>query len=155
MRSTPLKYTFSFLVALLLASGPGCKHSEKAMAAPSDLQIMVGQGGGFAGRMTGYTIGADGSVVEWEGKYPGENKRADAPADKERAAALWQQAVEANILETSQQEVGNMTWFVNVRADGQTRRVSWSEWPEDRTTLSDAQAFYNACVEAARAALTK
>jgi len=143
------------LAALLVASTVGgCKHSEKAMSVPSDFQIMVGQEGGFAGRMNGYTFEADGSVVQWEGKYPGENTRADAPADKERAETLWKQAVEANIMQTSQQEVGDMTWFVSIRADGETRRVTWAGWPEEGQPLTDAQQFYNNCVEAAKSALS-
>ncbi|NNE33792.1 MAG: hypothetical protein HKN13_01050 [Rhodothermales bacterium] len=155
---------FSLIAFLSFAVlGSGCKHSEKQMddpnlaasvEVPSDLQIIAGQSGGFAGRSTGYTFSADGSVVEWEGKYPGENERATAPADLKRASSLWQHATDAAILQTTQQAVGNMTWFVTVTAGGESRRVSWAEWPEEGGALSDAQVFYNKCVEMAKDALS-
>lgn len=149
--------TFTRLIVIaalaLCVAGSGCKHSQKAMAVPDDLQITIGQGGGFAGRMTGYTIAADGSIVQWEGKYPGENKRGEAPADEKRAATLWSQATEAGLLTSSEQEVGNMTWFVSVTADGESRRASWASWPDTGTTMSEAQEFYRACLEVASAAV--
>ena len=143
-------------------TGSGCKNSDQrshdasqyaTLIVPADLEITIGQTGGFAGRMRGYTIAADGSLSEWEGKFPGENKRRSAQADSARAALLWRLAKEADILQTSQQAVGNMTWFVTVSAGGESRQVSWARWPEDASDQTKAQRYYESCLAAAKSAL--
>ena len=150
--------------AALVLTAAACKNSDQraqgagtpgAEEVPGDLEITFGQTGGFAGRMTGYTMLADGSLPEWEGKFPGENKRRTAPADSERAASLWRLATEAAILETSEQATGNMTWFVTVSAGGESRQVSWAGWPADGEAQTPAQRYYETCLEVAKAALDK
>jgi hypothetical protein len=154
-----INVTLCFVV--VTSTSMGCKHSQKGStdaqvaSIPADLEIIAGQTGGFAGRMTGYTFSADGSVVEWEGKYVGENKRGSAPADLERAATLWQHATDAGMMEKGEQARGNMTWFVTVKAGGESREVSWASWPQNGGELTEAQEFYNVCVAQARKALGK
>lgn len=143
--------------ALTLVCMPGCKNGENVsrseVALPPDFDIIVGQTGGFAGRMTGYAVNADGVVMEWEGKHAKENVRRESASDPARALALWRDAAEVGILQMTQQATGEATWFVALTAGGESRRVSWSSWPSDPADMTEAQRFYNTCVDLAKKTL--
>ncbi len=143
--------------ALTIACLPGCKNGENVsrseVALPADFDIIVGQTGGFAGRMTGFAVNADGVVMEWEGKHAKENIRRESAPDPTRALTIWRDATEAGILQMSEQAAGEATWFVALTAGGESRRVSWSSWPSDPEDMTEAQRFYNRCVELAKSTL--
>ncbi len=132
----------------------GCKHSEKNPSVeeiPSDLQIIFGQQGTFAGRSMGYSIYGDGQVVRWEGKYPEENKEATATVDADHVRRLWKRAQEIGFLEMSDQAMATVNTFITLTADGESRRVTWVD--RDANAPTPAQKFYDECVDVAKKAL--
>ena len=141
--------TMIFMLGITVSAG--CKRGEKAasteMSIPADLKIVLGHTGGFAGRSMGYSIYANGDVLKWEGKYPEENRQATAIVDQDHVQQLWNHASEIKILEMQEQVMGNVTWFITVTADGESRRVTWAK--RDEEALTPAQQFFDDCMEVA------
>lgn len=141
------------IMAFLVAPG-GCKQGEKASAMsediPSDLKIIIGQQGTFAGRSMGYSINADGAVLRWEGKFPEEHVEARASAPEAQVEQLWKHAREIGFLQMQEQVMSTVNTFVNVTANGESRRVTWDR--RDENALTAAQQFYDACMEVAAGA---
>jgi len=139
------------LIGLLLAatalSQGGCRNSEKASSVqtdvPADLKIILGHNAAPAGRLMGYTIQGDGGAIRWEGKYPGENVEASGRLDEEAVRSLWKRIQEMGFLQMQQQVPGGVHWFVNVEANGDSRRVTWSR--RDTAALTPVQQLYEDC----------
>lgn len=149
----PAQKTLGSLLMVMMLTGAGCKGGENAAenaSIPSDLRIIVGQQGTFAGRGMGYTIDAAGNVSRWEGKYPGEIVQADTTIDRGQVEQLWRRAEEIGFLSMQDQEMASMYNFVSVRAGGESRRVTWTKREEDAPT--PAQAFYDECMQTAKSA---
>lgn len=155
MTPGPVRYGVSLLMIVLLLGAGGCKNGEKSASAgsavPSDLKIVFGQQGTFAGRGMGYSIDAVGDVVKWEGKYPGEIREAQAEIDPKQVRRLWHRAEEIDFLSMKDQAMATAHQFITVSAGGESRRVTWVARDEDAPT--PAQAFYDECMATARAAL--
>ena len=144
----------STILAVSLMGANGCKHAEESASAeeiPSDLKIVFGQQGTFAGRGMGYSIDASGEVVRWEGKFPGENTEASATVEENHVRSLWNHAQEIGFLEMQDQAMSTINYFVTLTANGESRRVTWIERNED--ALTPAQRFYDECRAVARSAL--
>lgn len=153
--STMKAALFVSLLALIILA-PACSSKKKinqsaaassAGAIPADFQLIVGTSGGFAGRMNGYTIEANGAVTQWEGKYPGENVTQTGQLNAEEMAELWHEMEEAAYFDYQQQEAGNMTTFMNARADGKTHRVTWPRQLGEVPAGSKMQVLHAACME--------
>ena len=141
------------MIALLIGAG-GCKNGESASdgsAVPPDLEIIFGQQGTFAGRGMGYSIDANGNVVRWEGKYPGEVTEAEATIDSKQVRRLWRRAEDIEFLSMQDQAMATVYSFISVTAGGESRRVTWAERDADAPT--PAQEFFDECMETAREAL--
>lgn len=134
------------LPALLLVaacSNPSRSPSGEAPV-PDDLEVVLGMEGGFAGRMTGYTLTADGAVTRWEGKYVGENVRRTGQASADEVAALWRRTQAADFFAREQRRTGNMTRFLTIRADARSHRVSWPTGPGTDAADTSLHALYDA-----------
>ncbi|MBT8400971.1 MAG: hypothetical protein KJO98_10890 [Rhodothermia bacterium] len=147
--------TLPIVVAILLMGSNGCKHTEEnrpmTSEVPSDLKIIFGQQGTFAGRGMGYSIAGSGEVLRWEGKYPEENIEASAVTDSGHIQSLWQRAQEIDFLEMRDQSMSTVHYFVTMTANGESRRVTWVERNEE--SLTQAQEFYEECRAVAMSAL--
>lgn len=146
---------FTCLLALLMLA-PACSGKKKVNqsaqassenAIPEDFQLTIGTSGGFAGRMNGYTIEANGTVTQWEGKYPGENTIQTGQLTAEEVASIWHQLEEAAYFEHQQQDEGNMTTFMNARANGTTHRVTWPQQLGEAPSGSKMQQLHATCME--------
>lgn len=155
MMQNPVHYGASLLMIALLMGAGGCKTGEESASTgsdvPSDLEIVFGQQGTFAGRGMGYSINAAGEVVRWEGKYPGELKEARAAIDPKHVRRLWHRAEEIEFLSMQDQTMATLHSFISVSAGGESRRVTWAERAEGSPT--PAQDFFDECMETARMAL--
>lgn len=136
------------VIALLFFAG--CKSGDRAAGVPSDLKIVFGQEGTFAGRGMGYSIDAFGEVVRWEGKFPEEVVEARAKIDHRQVRRLWRRAEEIGFLHMQDQAMATVTSFITVTARGDSRRVTWTE--RDDTSLTPAQEFFDECMSVAKAA---
>ena len=129
--------SFTRLLALGLFLSPlvvtGCRRSispdtaesTQYDPAPSDFKMMLGQGGGFAGRWTGFTIESDGSIVEWSGPVAGSNEHPAGTLGREGAAAIWHDVVKIDFFSQEIDERGEVTAFLTINADSVEHRVSW------------------------------
>lgn len=157
MTSWPIVLSASVLLILLPAAAGGCKSGEESASAetavPSDFQIIFGQQGTFAGRGMGYTIDAEGVVVKWEGKYPGEVKEAVAGINADQVRRLWKHAEEIGFLSMQDQAMATAHSFVSVTAEGESRRVTWVDRDVDDPT--PAQVFFDECMKTAQAAFAE
>jgi len=140
------------IIACLTGS---CKQGEKTSSMtqeiPSDLKIIFGQQGTFAGRSMGYSINGTGEVIRWEGKYPEEHTEATATVSEDEIQRLWRHAQKIGFLEMKEQAMSTVNMFITVTADGESRRVTWVGRDED--ALTPAQKFYDECLAVAKAAL--
>jgi hypothetical protein len=118
------------IVALVLADSCTSTGPGGASAIPSDLRVMVGDGGGFSGLWTGFTITAGDSVYRWTGRFPGDNAAfyGFLPADSLRA--LWRTIESSRLLDSSSTDAqANVVHTLNVRALGRERSFAWGETP--------------------------
>ena len=114
------------------------------MRVPSDLHIVLGQTGGLAGRMRGYSLRADGTVQRWEGKYVEEHVQARRTVSPERIAAIWRRVQAVDYFEHAQQAMSHQTAFLRVTAEGRSHRVSWPiapGQPPPETPLYELYAY--------------
>jgi hypothetical protein len=136
-------------MALLLLVG--CKSGDQsARRVPSDLRIVFGYDGTFAGRSMGYSINALGEVVRWEGKYPEEVVEATARVDRKHVERLWRRAEEIDFLKMQEQAMATVNSFITVSARADSRRVTWVN--RDETALTPVQEFFDECMSVAKAA---
>ncbi len=147
------------LIVLLLAAASGCTSQRRApgpqpdrTGVPDDLRITFGREGGFAGRLAGHTIRADGSVAAWEGRAVGQQERVIATLAPDSLSVLWGAVQEVRFFEHDRQEVGDMTAFVNVTAAGRSHRVAWVVRPGESPEGDEMRALYATLARAVRAA---
>lgn len=141
------------LTVLLLAGLVGCKSGERAASdedpVPTDLKMVFGMQG--SARMQGHSIAADGTVSRWEGLFPEQNVQARSEVDRDEVRRLWHYVQRSGFLEMQEQAMAQSFWFITVTANGQSRRVTWTDRADQNP--ADAQALFDACLEVARKAL--
>lgn len=126
-----MKHRVFCVASLLFVFGlTGCTNSSVQtetviVPIPADFRVVLGQGGGFAGLWSGYTILADGSVQAWSGPVQNENPEVIGMLPGDRMRALWRQILEADYFNQDSQETGNMTAFMEITADSTVHRTSW------------------------------
>ncbi len=142
--------------AFMLVGLAGCKCGESSSSSsgqeiPADLTILFGRQGTFAGRSMGYSINADGDVVRWEGKFPGENQLAAATVGRHEVRRLWRRAEEIGFLQMKEQAMATEGLFITLSAGGESRRVTWVARAGEAKT--PVQAFFDECMDVAKTAL--
>ena len=101
------------------------KKADDQIAIPAQFSIMFGQGGGFTGRWSGYTIEADGTLLKWDGRYAEDGAKPIAQLTPEQMGSLWQCVNDHNFFDRIREEYGNQTAIMRVTAEADTHRVSW------------------------------
>ena len=87
--------------------------------------IVFGEGGGFTGAWSGFTLHADGNVLHWQGKSAEAEPRSVGRLKLEEVAALWQEIGAQEFFALAEGEPGNLTRFVRVTAAGRTHETRW------------------------------
>ena len=125
----PLTHVLTSLVLCLgISTGLGaCQGTGQTNSAtvPENVHLLFGQGGGFAGRWNGYTIEADGTVLQWSGMIQGDDATRVGALTPDQMADLWHRVEGVSFFAQERREVGNMTTFIEIRAEGREHRVSW------------------------------
>jgi len=135
--------------ALLIAS---CQSSETAKpdlysqtSAPSDFQLVIGEGGGFTGQWNGYIVDSTGTVSSWRGTSPEQNVKRTAKLARKQLDKLWQSITNARFFDIDTTGTGNMTVAMQVTANGTVHRTSWAKPPGTRSPLAPVQVLYDSC----------
>jgi hypothetical protein len=119
-----LAYLRSFLwISLLLlfsCSGPPQSGSTtRGGLVPKDFRMSVGEGGGFSGIWSGYTIQGGDSVYAWNGRGPESNPGFLGLIPPDSLLALWNVLSSTHLLDSSSVEgYSNYSRFLSIRASG-------------------------------------
>jgi hypothetical protein len=138
------------LSVLLFAAG-SCSSSpsgDPVPASPPDFRLSVGEGGGFSGLWTGFTLTVGDSVFQWTGRLPGENRVYAGRLSSDSLRALWRDVDASGLLDSASADVqANLVHVLVLRAGGRERTISWGEVPG----LNDASASAYTIARRARA----
>ncbi len=127
--------------------------SKDERAAPDDFAMAFGKGGGFAGLWQGYTIAADGTVAQWEGRIAPDSLAPTGSLSTAQVDSLWQRVNALDFFSLENQGTGNMTGYIEVAAQGQTHVVRWPvslEKEAAQTPWEQLYAYARALVETSR-----
>ncbi|MGI9173752.1 MAG: hypothetical protein ACR2GR_00330 [Rhodothermales bacterium] len=107
------------------ASAPRSALPDSTLNVPPDFEMRFGEGGGFTGAWSGYTIRADGTVLAWKGLAAEQSQDSVGVLARQDLANLWQEVQALGFFEQTMDEPGNMTASIRIRADGQEHTVRW------------------------------
>lgn len=118
---------FSYIALLFLATllGSQCKNARYTPESLPEDRLLFGEGGGFAGIETTYTLLENGQLFKFDSKAPGPMEVAGT---KKRAAnKLFEKAESLGLLTLDFKHPGNMYRFIEFQDDGKKSRVVWGE----------------------------
>ncbi len=134
------------LLLLSLGSGlvacGGANGTRTMDAMPPDFSIVIGSGGGYSGMWEGHRIDADGAVTAWSGVAEREEARRVGSLSESHMASLWQRIHDDGLLDLQISESGNLTTFIEMTANGSTRRLSWATGSQAEDPTSTAASVY-------------
>jgi len=114
-------------------------------SAPSDFQLVIGEGGGFTGQWNGYIVDSAGTVSTWRGISPDQNVKRTAKLARKQFDKLWQVIANARFFEIDTTGTGNMTVALQVTANETVHRTSWAKPSGIRSPLAPVQVLYDSC----------
>ncbi|MGB3541758.1 hypothetical protein [Rubrivirga sp.] len=113
-----LRLTFVLALVVAACTGP-------PTGVPFDLEVVTGQGGGFAGTWSGFVLTADGSVQRWTSQAGDDRTMEPAGAlSAESVAAIWSR-LQDDALDLEVDAPGNLSRSLEVVANGETHRLTW------------------------------
>lgn len=139
-------YCSAALLCAALLSGQ-CKHPKyTAQTLPED-RLSFGQGGGFTGVETTYTLLENGQLFTFTSASP--DARELPSARRKTAHQLFETAEDLGLLQTDFMYPGNLYSFIEFQDDGQKRRLAWGDpaHPVD----PKIKAFYEQLIQLAPA----
>ena len=151
----------SFLSTLLVTGCEPSRHASQQIEvpatmapAPGDVKIVCGQGGGFTGAWSGYTIFGGGTIQSWKGAYAEDQMVAEGTVPADSLAMLWHKLEQMDFFSLQLEEYANMTAMVLVEANNQSHRVSWPPKVEGFEPLeTPLDSFYVHCLSLSKAVL--
>jgi hypothetical protein len=137
---------FSVLTILACHSYDSSRSdSQGDISVPSDLRLVTGEGGGFAGEWNGYTVDSSGSVFSWQGFKAEENSKRTSILKAAQLRELWKSIADGHFFEIDSSGTGNMTQFMTVSANGKVHRVSWAKPGATASDPTPVQRIFNTC----------
>ncbi len=126
-------------------AGKNDQASARKPAVPADFSIEFGEGGGFTAQWQGYRIDADGTVVRWSRRAGllTEDSLGTLPADT--LLHLWERIREGGFTRLEPSEPGNMTRFVQIRADSLETTLQWPVGGSIPEELKAVARFFDQC----------
>jgi hypothetical protein len=129
---------FTFLVSLAALFLASCTSSVNTarQTVPADFRLLVGSGGGFAGRWTGHLVRGTDSVFSWSGRRAGEAPVFAGLLPADSLATLWQAAASAHLLDSASSITSaNYVHLLTLSAGGMERTFQWEDTePRDSNT---------------------
>jgi hypothetical protein len=113
------------------------------------LHIVVGEGGGIAGRWEGHTIMGDGSVYHWKGRGAGESPQLFGRLPADTMCALWDAAISLRSPAPGD-STGSLVQMLTVTAADSTKRYAWRPNLGVGSRHEDFEVFYDRCLSALR-----
>ncbi len=136
-----MRFGVLVLVAVFLTTCSSSRQDSRPLTVPPDLDVMVSEGGGFAGQWTGYHVDSTGNITRLSGRPPGLTRSSAGRLSTGEMADLWSLIDSSRILDTqSSSQSGNMTRTISVRA---RRRAVERSWPLSVPATSPVDALYN------------
>jgi hypothetical protein len=111
------------------------------------LRIVLGEGGGFAGKWEGYTIYGDGVVHAWSGQGARENEREVGRLDVDTMWVIWE-AVKGLEQVPGVDSTGSLVRFFNVTVQDTTREYSWRPRMGASVTKTAYEKIHARCITA-------
>lgn len=120
---------FPLLALILLLFS--CKTNQfLSNELPAD-QLRFGKGGGITGTFTTYILLENGQLFRHQSL--GDTMDPLASLKRKEAQSHWRQVAELGLTSYAFDQPGNMTYFLEVRADSLTHRLQWNDrQPLDR-----------------------
>ena len=144
--SVKVLFVFSVLAILACHSHDSTKSdSHSDIPVPSDLRLVIGEGGGFTGEWNGNTVDSSGSVFSWRGTKAEENSQRSSKLKATQLRELWSSIADGHFFEIDSAGTGNMTQFMTVSANGKMHRVSWEKPGATGSDPTPIQRIYNTC----------
>ncbi len=123
---------------------------------PAKFTIDVGEGGGFTGLWSGYSIVTGDTLLVWSGKSMGENPRYAGTLQHDTITALWSTISADHLIEKPSIDTSsNFTRTVVISANGAVHRFSWIPTSTPDTAIAAVSAFRDRCLRAIHQALNR
>jgi hypothetical protein len=130
-----------FLLLLLFTGCSSNKDVSKQLDALLKYNIVIGQGGGFAGTHNGYYIDTLGIVKSFSGisfsKSKMENLGQLLPAQIDDINSSFQ-----SVMNSKYSQVGNVTSYLVISKDNNEYRFSWEGTFPDKNVPPEIVSFY-------------
>lgn len=149
----------TIITLLLLSAQFGCAPMSPSThngspAIPADLQIVLGEGGGFSGLWTGYSIQASDTVFEWKGKSFGENPVFAGMLPHDSLSVLWQLARGLRLSERPSNVVhANYVEALKIFVNGSEHMFTWEPSMSPDSTTASTAAYRARCLSTIRNSL--
>ncbi len=136
------------LLIFLLLGMLGCSRQsapvQEEKGTPLHFTIVLGSGGGFAGRYEGYIIDSLGTVSSWQGVTAANAERKEiGRLDSSQRAAIQQMIVGDTLLSITFRQTGNVTSFVTLASGAGEHRFSWTGTNPDEAVPAQIREFYS------------
>ncbi len=142
------------LIALILCAtlAGGCtaqKEAERLQGeTPLHFAIILGSGGGFAGRYEGYYVDSLGAVSSWRGVTFGNSARKEiGKFDPGQCAAIQDMIAGDSLLALNFTKAVNLTSFMTLASGAGEHRFSWEGTNPDNAVPAPVRALHSKILE--------
>ena len=149
----------AILVLLFLLLPIGCSPTSSSSrvappSVPSDLRIVIGEGGGITGLWSGYSILAGDTLLTWKGQSMGENPTFAGRFPHDTVLALWETIRGLHLLDQASHSIhANYIQVLSISVGGSEHGFSWEPSFAEDSTVAVARGFRTRCLRAVHASL--
>lgn len=132
-----IKGLSGFLLAVLLLILTACNSSRSMPGDHKGSMVIFGEGGGFAGRETGYAILDNNEVFEMDHQ---RNYSRFKELDGNTTDQIFENIQLLRLAERPFMEPGNTYYFIEIHEKGEVTRLSWNDVTANAP--ADVRSFY-------------
>ncbi len=124
-----------------------CSHIRSNNSMQKDprpeFSLLFGEGGGITGLWQGFTVGADGLILRWEGRVAGENAKTAGFLSRDELVSIWKRSTELGLLAPGISQKGDLTYYVLLTSNGSKKEYTWIE--DGSSSSKILHNFYSYC----------